>query len=105
MPLNSLLGPISVPLDESWIPSEQPPGPKVEFLTWTPLPEALPPPTIDRRPSCAAWPTLAHVSPSKTRFSGVDPGDTSTGPVKVTPRIVMLRTLDPKFPPAIVGAA
>ena len=35
----------------------------------------------------------------------MDPGETSTGPVNVTPRIVMLRTLDPKFPPAIVGVA
>src|ERR1700709_1540618 len=56
MPLNSLLGPISVPFDESWMPSLQPPGPNVEFMTWTPLlPMALlPPPAIDRRPSCGA---------------------------------------------------
>ncbi len=35
----------------------------------------------------------------------MDPGETSTGPVNVTPRIVTLRTPDPKFPPAIVGDA
>src|SRR5207342_2698938 len=89
------------------MPSLQPPGPKVEFLTCTPLPPIAldPPPTIDSRPSWAAWPTLPHVSPSKTRFSGVEPGATSTGPVNVTPRIVMLRTLDPKLPPDIVGDA
>ena len=81
--LNSLPGPISVPFDESWMPSLQPPGPNVEFMTWTPLlPMALlPPPAIDRRPSCAPWPTLPHVSPSKVRFSAVEPGSTSTAPV------------------------
>ena len=96
-----------MPFDESWIPSLQPPGPKVEFLTCTPLPPIAldPPPTIDNRPSCAACPTLPHVSPSKTRFNGVEPGDTSTGPVNVTPRIVMFRTLDPKLPPDIDGDA
>ena len=87
------------------MPSEQPPGPNVEFLTCTPLPDALPPPTIDNRPSWPAWPTFPHVSPSKTRFNGVDPGATSTAPVNVTPRIVMLRTPDPKSPPDIDGDA
>src|SRR5690348_6307232 len=101
MPLNSLPGPISVPFDESWIPSEQPPGPNVEFLTWTPLPPIaeVPPPMIDSRPSWVPWPTLPHVSPSNTRCSGVEPGSTSTGPVYVTPLIVRLRTLEPNVPP------
>ena len=35
----------------------------------------------------------------------MEPGATSTGPVNVTPLIVMLRTLDPKLPPDIVGEA
>ena len=35
----------------------------------------------------------------------MDPGATSTAPVNVTPLIVMLRTLDPKLPPDIVGDA
>src|SRR3954463_6604105 len=107
MPLNSLLGPISVPLEESWIPSLQPPGPKVEFLTCTPFPPIAldPPPTIDRRPSWIECPTLPHVSPSKTRFNGAEPGETSTGPVNVTPLIVMFRTPEEKFPPDIDGDA
>jgi hypothetical protein len=48
---------------------------------------------------------LPHVSPSKTKFNGVEPGDTSTAPVNVTPRSVMFRTPDPKLPPDIVGDA
>ena len=35
----------------------------------------------------------------------MDHGETSTAPVNVTPLIVMLRTLDPKLPPDIVGDA
>src|SRR3954466_9823806 len=101
MPLNSLPGPISVPLEESWMPSLQPPGPKVEFLTCTPFPPIAldPPPKIERRPSWIECPTLPHVSPSKTRFNGAEPGETSTGPVNVTPLIVMFRTPEEKVPP------
>ena len=45
------------------------------------------------------------MSPSKIKFNGVDPGATSTGPVNVTPLIVMFRTPEPKLPPDIVGDA
>jgi hypothetical protein len=89
------------------MPSLHPPGPNVEFLTCTPLPPIAldPPPTIDSRPSWIECPTLPHVSPSNTRFNGADPGETSTGPVNVTPLIVMFRTPEPKSPPDIVGDA
>ena len=88
--VNSLSGPISVPVEGSGSHRCNPRTERRSF-TGTPFPDADPPPRSTHAPMRRVA-DIAPRSPSKTKFNGVDPGATSTAAVNVTPLIVMFRT-------------